>query len=305
MNKTNVGFLGLGNMGYGMAGRLVDAGYALGVYDIDSAVLDRFLEQYGGAKRQASGRAAAEGADIVVTVLPSGPNVRDAVFADGGLAEGLAAESVLIDMSSSEPWLSVGLAADLAARDIEFVDAPVSGGRIGAEAGTLSIMIGGADAAVARCMPLFEVMGANVFHAGPVGAGHAAKTLNNMVSGVAFAATAEALAIGKRFGLDPAVLVDIMEVSTGRNSSLDHFRREVFTRRFAAGATLDIKVKDCDIAMRLAHETGTPAPLGALSREMWGAALAHLGSGHCITGIARWIEHLTKAEITPGRGVRN
>ena len=160
------------------------------------------------------------------------------------------------------------------------LDAPVSGGVPRAEAGTLSIMVGGDPAVIAGCRPVLQPMAEHIFETGPLGSGHALKALNNLVSAAGLIAAAEALLIGRRFGLDPNVMIDVLNASTGRNNSTENkFKQFVLSRSFASGFSLDLMVKDLTTALDLAHATGTPAPFSAACRELWAAAQAQLESG--------------------------
>jgi 3-hydroxyisobutyrate dehydrogenase len=178
------------------------------------------------------------------------------------------------------------------------LDAPVSGGVPKAVDGTLAIIVGG-DAAVAeRCRPLFEAMGAQIFMAGALGSGHALKALNNLVSAAGLIAAAEALLIGHRFGLDPTVMIDVLNASTGRNNSTENkFKRFILSRRFDSGFSLDLMVKDLTTAVKLARETGAPAVFSGVCRELWAAAQAVLEAESDHTDVVRWFEEMAKTEL--------
>lgn len=234
----NVGFIGIGNMSRPMAANLARAGVPLTIFDADPAQSARFAGDHD-CTVAVSLAELARAVDIVVTMLPTGPIVRDVLLqADGGaLAGALAEGSIVVDMSSSEPEGTRKLGAELGRRGITLIDAPVSGGVPGAEAGTLAIMIGAADdAAVERVEPILSDMGKRLFRTGPLGSGHAMKALNNYVAAAGFTAAAEALIIGEHFGLDRAVMIDIINNSTGRNFNTEHpIKDHVLPRSFAAG----------------------------------------------------------------------
>jgi len=217
--------------------------------------------------------------DIVITMLPTGAVVRDALLGAGGIARALARGKIVVDMSSSDPNGTRELGRALAALGIALVDAPVSGGVRGAEAGTLAIMVGGEDeAAIARVCPVLETMGAKVFRTGPLGSGHAMKALNNYVAAASFAATSEALLVGKRFGLEPAVMVEILNASSGRNFHTDIvFPDHVVGGKFAAGFAIGLMAKDVGIAADVARASGVDAPLCRLTSELWSGARDALG----------------------------
>jgi 3-hydroxyisobutyrate dehydrogenase len=201
-------------------------------------------------------------------------------------------------MGSSSPTGTQALGRELGGRGVALLDAPVSGGVARAEAGTLAIMVGGDPVEVERCRPLLAPLGNRIFATGPLGSGHALKALNNLVSAAGFVAAAEALLIGRRFGLDPDVMVDVLNASTGRNNSTENkFKQFVFSRTFASGFALDLMVKDLATALELAGATETPAPLGARCRDLWIAAQEELGPGADHTAVVQWLEKLAGAVL--------
>lgn len=280
LRNTTVAFVGLGNMGEPMARNLSRAGIALRLHDAGAeraATLAASLERATACSDWA---ALADGAQFVVTMLPTGAIVRQVLLEqDGGLAAHLAPGATVIDMSSSEPLGSRALAEALGARGLRFIDAPVSGGVPGAVAGSLSIMAGAADPAhVDAALPVFEAMGQRVFRTGGPGSGHAMKALNNYVAATAYAATAEALLIGERFGLDEAQMVEILNASTGRSFNSEVvFAGHVVTRRFATGFALGLLAKDVGIAAALGEALAVDAPVSRLVRQRWQDARAALG----------------------------
>jgi 3-hydroxyisobutyrate dehydrogenase len=206
--------------------------------------------------------------------------------------------SILIDMSSSSPNGTQTLALILAKHGISMLDAPVSGGVPRAVAGTLAIMVGGDSAVVEQCRPLFEAMGERIFETGGAGSGHAMKALNNLLSAAGFVATAEVLLIGRRFGLDPSIMIDVLNASSGRNNSTENkFKPFILSRAFNSGFTLDLMVKDLTTAVELARETGTPAILSTTCRELWAAAQAKLEKEVDHTNVVRWLEEMAKTEL--------
>lgn len=300
MTIKTVGFIGTGMMGSRMVPHIASAGWPVHVYDLKQDAASGVARAHNGIVVEDSAKAVAEAADAVITMLPAGPDVNAAVLGPGGLAEGFAAGDVLVDMSSSQPWLTVDLAAELEARGIGMVDSPVSGGVKGAEAGTLTLMIGGEDALVERCMPVLETMAAHVFRTGKVGSGHALKTLNNMLSALNTMAAAEILLIGKRFGLDPEVMVDVINESTGMNSAMKrNMKQEVISRNFGGGFAWDLKFKDFGIAMELARRTETPATLCGTAYQLNQAAQTWMGDteGKTSIEVVRWLEHIAGTEI--------
>jgi 3-hydroxyisobutyrate dehydrogenase len=215
-------------------------------------------------------------------MLPTGQIVRDVYLLeqDGGLARYLARDTVAIDMSSSEPSGTRQLGAALAKRGLILLDAPVSGAVPRAQSGTLTIMLGGDDAtAIERSKLLLSAMGNRIFETGGLGSGHAMKALNNFVAATSYTAAAEALLVGQRFGLDPARMLEILNVSTGRNFITEVVMKEhVVDRKFATGFALGLLAKDVKIAADLANEMQQDAPLAQLIKERWALARDRLGA---------------------------
>jgi len=295
-----VGFIGLGNMGLPMAANLAKAGQDIIVYDLNRGVVDDFVKEHGG--RPANGLVSvAENADLIITIVPTGKDVRRIALGDGdvdALAAHMESGKLLLDMSSSDPTGSVDLAGVLREQGISFVDAPVSGGVKRAIDGSLAIMVGGDPADIERCQPLLDIMGGQIFQCGPVGSGHAMKALNNMLSAIGLAAAGEALLIGKKFGLDPAVMVDTINRSTGRNNATEvKFHQFVLNENFASGFTNALMVKDLTTAQDLARATEVPAPFTALVREIFAETKAQFGSDSDHTEVVRWQQAVSKVDL--------
>lgn len=277
--SLNIAFIGLGNMGQPMVANLAKAGFDLKLHDLDQAHTQALAKQHG-ARACADWASLAQGTDVVITMLPTGAIVRDVLLdRDGGLAAHLQPGTLVVDMSSSEPLATQELAGALAERGLALVDAPVSGGVPGAVAGTLSIMAG-CDAAenLQRLAPVFAAMGKRVFHTGNCGSGHAMKALNNFVAASAYVATAEALAIGTRFGLEAAQIVDIINVSTGRSFNSEVvFSNHVVPGTFNTGFALGLLAKDVGIATGLGQALEIDAPLSLTVHQRWKQAREDLG----------------------------
>ncbi|MBV8912101.1 MAG: NAD(P)-dependent oxidoreductase [Acetobacteraceae bacterium] len=292
-----VGFIGVGAMGRPMAARVAAAGFPLTVLDADAQKAGAVAKELG-AGLAASGAELAGGAELIVTMLPTSAAVAAALSGEGGVLAGLRPGAIIVEMSSGVPAETKALAALVSAAGGRLIDAPVSGGVVRAVTGELAIMAGGDPEAIARAEPLLRAMGATIMRTGAVGSAHAMKALNNLVSAGGFLLGIEALLIGQAFGLDPAVMVDVLNASTGMsNSSQRKFKQFVLSRSFDAGFGLDLMVKDLGIAMGVARETGTPAPMAALVREMWAAAQAMLGPGQDHTAAARLSERLAGREL--------
>ena len=292
---SKIAFIGLGNMGAPMVRRLVEAGYSLAVYDLDRRAQEELAATCACQSAPDAGQAA-QGCQMVITMLPHGKAVRQAVLGSGeapGLAQALAPGAVLVDMSSSAPLGTQALGQELAAQGIEMLDAPVSGGVTKAISGQLSILVGGRPETVEYCRPVLAAMGQSIFATGPLGSAHALKALNNMLSAAGLVAAAEVLLVGKRFGLDPDTMIEVFNASTGMNNSTKNkYRQFVLSRRFDSGFSLALMVKDLGLAMELARDTSTPVVLSAVCRELCASALAGLeGESPDHTEVARWLEN--------------
>ena len=275
----SVGFVGVGNMGWPMAHNLVDAGYRLTVHDADADRSRRFASEHSCVA--AEGPTDFADVETVVTMLPDDGIVQEALLGwQGGIATALRPGSLVIDMSSSNPRGTRLLGEELRRREIALVDAPVSGGVPRATTGTLSLMIGGDDADVARAWPLLEVLGDPLFRAGPLGAGHALKSLNNFAAASAYVTLAEAISIGLHFGLDPEVLVDVINTSTGRSFISEVvFKDFVLPGTYSTGFALGLLAKDVGIAADLAETAGVDAPACEVVNRRWSQAATALGGG--------------------------
>jgi 3-hydroxyisobutyrate dehydrogenase len=294
----HVGFIGLGNMGFPMASRLADAGYALTVYDVKNDVQAAFLEK-NHARIADSPAKAADRNDIVITMLPDSKAVSMVVLGTEtteGMIGTMTPGSILVDMSSSSPTETQKIGKLLAARDICMIDAPVSGGVPKAKSGELAVIAGGEIETMERCRPIFEVMGSRIFHSGPLGSGHAVKALNNMCSAAGLIAAAEVLLVGRRFGVNHKIMNNILNASTGRNNSTENkMDRYVFSRNFSSGFSMDLMVKDLTTATNLAQDLGVPFLFSSTCRELWAAAQAGLEKGVDHTSVVCWFEELAQA----------
>jgi 3-hydroxyisobutyrate dehydrogenase len=297
--QARVGFVGLGNMGWPMARNLAEAGFALTVGDADPDLRERFVSEHGGEAAASPADFAA--CDVVVTMLPNDKIVRDVVLEwEGGIAENLPDGAVVLDMSSSGPTATRSLGEALAPTGVGLVDAPVSGGVPRAETGTLSLMVGGDDeAAIAKAMPVLEVLGEKIFRTGGLGSGHALKALNNFLAAASYAAATEALQVGEEFGLDPEVMFEVINTSTGRSFVSEIVIGEnVVTGAYATGFALALLAKDVGIAADLAETQGADAPVLSLVAERWAAAAesAPAGADHSETHRQWWPEAVAAGE---------
>jgi 3-hydroxyisobutyrate dehydrogenase len=298
-SKPTVGFIGVGNMGWPMAACLVKAGFPVLINDSRREVANNFVQQHGGSAPDTLKQLAA-GSDIVVTMLPTSVIVEHVLTGgDDNLFAGMKPGTIVIEMSSGVPSVTQRLAEQMAALGGHMIDGPVSGGVPRAKTGELAIMVGGDAAIIERATPVLSAMG-TVLRTGAVGSGQAMKALNNLVSTGGFLIGIEALLIGQRFGLDPAVMTDVLNAATGMNNSTQKkFKQFVLSRGFNAGFTMGLLAKDLSIALQVGRETGTAAPVSALVKEMIVSAEAMFGSAADHTEMAKWVEKLVGEELKP------
>ena len=265
---TKIGFIGVGNMGGPMARNLVQAGHELAAFDLDKEKLNLVVQ--AGARRAASVADAVAGVEMVVTMLPAGEHVRAVYTGEDGVIAASAAGTLLIDSSTIDVDSARAAHAAAAAAGFEMIDAPVSGGVGGAEAGTLTFMCGGTAAAFARAKPILDVMGGNIFHAGDAGAGQVAKICNNMILGAAMIVTGEAFTLGQRLGLDAQSLFDIVKTASGQTWALTSYcpvpgpvPTSPANRDYQPGFTVEMMAKDLRLAQDAAQGAQLATPIGA------------------------------------------
>ncbi|MGH9134416.1 MAG: NAD(P)-dependent oxidoreductase [Ilumatobacteraceae bacterium] len=296
-----VGFVGLGVMGFPMAGHLTAAGLEVTCFDTDAAMLDRMRAGWPTATVVDNVAAVAEASEVVITMLPDGERVRQVATAAGGLVESMAPGSLLLDCSSAQPWLTLETARRLAEHGIAMVDAPVSGAQWGAEAAELVFMAGGSSTDVERVRPLLDLLGRATFHVGPIGSGHVMKSINNAITAMTFLATAEGLVLGTRAGLDPAAMNAVLNESTGGSwITRNHIEPRILSRTFDDPFRLELMLKDVAIATQLARDLELPLPFVALCESLYRAADREAGPGRSLSELVRWVERLTGVEITAG-----
>ncbi len=301
-HSPRVGFVGLGHMGRPMAARLCQGGLSLFVADKDPVALAGFTKAFDVQVPEGLeelGRAC----DMVITMLPDGEDVRQVMLGTGdgdgdNIASGLSPGAILMDMSSSAPMATRGLGRELADLGIAMIDAPVSGGVARAEDGTLAIMVGGEGAIIETCRAVLALMGRSILATGPLGSGHAMKALNNYVSAAGLTAASEALLIGQRFGLDAAVMVDVLNQSSGRNNSTENkINQFVLNRSFASGFSLGLMAKDLGAAADLARQTESFAPLAEACSKLWSEAEAAIGGDADHTALVQYFEQQTGEQL--------
>ena len=289
-----VALVGLGRMGVPMALRLLAAGYDVRGYDVSEGARRAFEDASGRDATETVVEAVA-GADVLLLMLPDSTSVHDVLAA--GVVEVLPRGGIVLDMGSSDPVRTRAHAEEVERHGHSLVDAPVSGGVVGAESGTLTIMVGGDPDAVARCLPLLECLGSSIVPAGGVGAGHALKALNNLLSATHLLASVEVLRAGQRFGLDPETMVAAINTSSGRSFSTEHkLPRFVLTGTYDTGFSLGLMNKDVQTALGVTGATHTPAHLAQAVAALWDEAAAELGPAADHTEIARWVEGLPEPD---------
>lgn len=271
---ATIGFIGLGNMGGPMAINLVKAGHQVQAFDLSEAAVKRVAE--AGAIAAASAAEAVKGAEFVISMLPAGKHVRGLFLGDDGLLNVMEQSALVIDSSTIDADSARAVAEAAGAAGCAMIDAPVSGGVAGAEAGTLTFMVGGETADVERARPLLEIMGGKIFHAGDAGAGQVAKMCNNMLLAISMIGTSEALNLGVSEGLDPAVLSEIMQSASGGNWVLNVYNpypgvmeKAPASRGYTGGFGTALMLKDLGLAADAAVKCGTSTPLGGLARQLY------------------------------------
>jgi 3-hydroxyisobutyrate dehydrogenase len=300
LTNPTVLFVGLGAMGRPMVAQLAaDGDLRLKVTDLDDDRARGVAAEIGAAQVAAAEVAgAAAVADHVLLMLPDSSVVERVLLGDDGLLRRMSPGANVVDMGSCRPASTVLLADRAAELGLGFVDAPVSGGVSRAATGQLSIMVGARDKDLSDVLPLLRRMGTDVTHVGPPGAGHAMKALNNLLSAIGLVAASEVLSVGSAFGLDPHVMLKVLNGSTGRNHATQvKMERFVLSGAFDSGFSLRLMVKDLRTALDLAHETGTPVPIGAGALEECVAALRLLGSDADHTEIASYVEKRSGTEL--------
>ncbi|GAB2598081.1 3-hydroxyisobutyrate dehydrogenase [Nitrincola alkalisediminis] len=282
---ATIGFIGLGNMGGPMAANLAKAGHNVQAFDLSAEALAKAVE--AGCQSMSSAVDAAQGADVVITMLPAGKHVKSLLMnADVALFDCVPEGTLVIDCSTIDAQTAREVAAAAATKGIHFIDAPVSGGVGGAQAGTLTFIVGGDAQQYAAAKPILEAMGKNIFHAGDHGAGQVAKACNNMMLAILMAGTCEALNMGIKNGLDPAVLSDIMKQSSGNNWALQVYNpvpgvmeNVPASRDYQGGFQVDLMFKDLGLAMDISQQSACATPMGSAARALFNLHKSQ-GNGH-------------------------
>ena len=290
-----VGFIGLGIMGKPMAKNLMEAGYELVLYNRTLEKAEELAED--GAEVAANPREVAENSDIVVTMLPDSPDVRNVVAGEDGVLEGIKEGVLLVDMSTISPVVTEELAAAVKEKGASMLDAPVSGGDVGAIEGTLSIMVGGSEEDFKRAKPLFDVMGNTVTHVGPTGAGQVTKAANQVVVALTIEAVSEALVLGSKGGVAPEKILDVLSGGLAGNKVMEVKREKFLSHEFDPGFRSELHHKDLGIALAAGREYGVVLPVTAIVDQMLLAMKKKGWGGEDHSALLRVIEDLSQHEI--------
>ena len=290
----NVGFIGLGIMGTPMAVHLIAAGYPLAVYTrgvLTAAIAD------SSAVKCKSGREVAERSEVVIVMVPDTPDVEAVLFGDHGVASGLTAGKIVVDMSSISPIATKMFAQKINALGCEYLDAPVSGGEVGARNATLSIMVGGSDATFEKIRPLFEKLGKNITLVGRNGDGQTAKVSNQIIVALNIEAVAEALLFAAKAGADPARVRQALMGGFASSKVLEVHGERMVKRTFDPGFRIELHQKDLSLALSSARALGVSLPNTATAQELFNACAAHGGKGWDHSAMVKALEQLANFEI--------
>jgi 2-hydroxy-3-oxopropionate reductase len=291
-----VGFIGLGIMGGPMAKNLMEAGYELVLYNRTREKAEDLAEE-GDAEVAGSPKEIAESSDVIVTMLPDSPDVRDVVVGESGVLEGIREGSLLVDMSTISPVVTEELAEKIRERGASMLDAPVSGGDVGAIEGTLSIMVGGSEEDFERAKPLFDVMGKTVTHVGPTGAGQVTKAANQVVVALTIEAVSEALVLGSKGGVAPEKILDVLSGGLAGNKVMEVKREKFLSHTFDPGFRSELHHKDLGIALAAGREYGVVLPVTAIVDQMLLTMKKKGWGSEDHSALLRVIEDLSQHEI--------
>jgi 2-hydroxy-3-oxopropionate reductase len=294
---TNIGFIGLGIMGRPMAGHLIDGGHKLFLYNRSSPPKELIDK---GAQACANGREVAQLSDVIITMVPDTPDVEQALFGREGVAEGLTPGKTVVDMSSISPIATKEFAKRINALGCDYLDAPVSGGDVGAKAATLTIMVGGPETAFAKVKPIFELMGKNINLVGGAGDGQTTKVANQIIVALTIEAVGEALLFASKAGADPARVRQALMGGFASSRILEVHGDRMVKRNFAPGFRIALHQKDLNLALQGARSLGVSLPNTASCQELLNAAVAAGGSAWDHSGMVRVLERLACHEIGQG-----
>lgn len=296
LDKTKtVGFIGLGIMGKPMAKNLIKAGYKLVVFDVNKDVVKEVVEY--GAKEGQSAKEIGQKADVVITMLPDSPHVREVILGQNGVLEGAKPGTIIVDMSSIAPMVTKEIAAIADEKGVEMLDAPVSGGEPKAIEGTLAIMVGGSEAIFNKLKDLLLVMGASVVYAGDIGSGNVTKLANQIIVALNIAAMSEAMVLATKAGVDPEKVYNAIRGGLAGSTVLDAKMPLVLNGNFKPGFRIELHIKDLRNALDTAHEIGVPVPLTSLVMESMQALKVDGRSKDDHGGLIQFYEKLAGIEV--------
>ncbi len=293
-----LGYIGLGNMGGALARRILRV-HKMRVYDLNPEAMAKLADK-GGAPSQ-SPKALASECDLVMTCLPTSKEVRDAIFGADGIAAGMKRGGIIADMTTGDPNATRAMAAELAASGISLIDAPVSGGPHGADAGTIAIMIGAPADLYQRVKPVFETISPNIFHCGDVGTGHVMKLVNNVIAASVRTVTFEAVAMGIKNGLSLKTCAEVLAKGSARSYSTEITLPRLVSGQMQANFTLGLMHKDVRLATELGVASASPMPVSNLVREIFQTALNDQGAGADVNMLIRLFERQSQVEVVPGK----
>ena len=282
-----IGYVGLGAMGGALARRLM-LSKKLHVLDLRPEVVETFAGN--GAIPAQNGAALAQTCDVVMLCLPRGSNVRQAIFGEGGLIEGLEPGKILVDQTSGDPDETRAMAAELAEKGITLIDAPVSGGPEGADAGTIAIMVGGPVEAFEKVKPVLEAISPNIDHCGDIGNGHVVKLVNNTIAACNRLAMYEAVAMGRKYGLSLQTMSDVINKSSGRSGATERALPAMLEGKQASNFAIGLMLKDVGLATKLGNNCGAPMMLANIARGLLQAGTYELGESANLDDITAQIE---------------
>jgi 3-hydroxyisobutyrate dehydrogenase-like beta-hydroxyacid dehydrogenase len=289
------GFIGIGRMGGHMAKHILAAGFDLTVHDIRKEAAAGLLEK--GARWADTPKIMAESCDLVITSLPAPKEMQDVVYGPNGLMEGWKAGDIYVDMTTNSPAIVRQVAKDALAKGVTVLDAPVTGGTMGAEGGTLAIIVGGEKNGLEKIHKVLEAMGTKIYHAGDVGCGNIAKLVNNVISITANSIMAEAFVLGVKAGVDPQILWEVATTGTANNWDLARYPQHVFKGNFEPGFRLSLASKDMGLAIQLGREYGIPLTVAAAADQVFMAAKARGLGDKDIYAIFQYMESLSGVEV--------
>ncbi len=298
MSKPKIGFIGLGIMGKPMAGHLIDAGYELVVHNRNRDAVDELVGK--GAIEAHSGKEVAEQSDIVITMLPDSPDVESVALGEGGIIEGAHEELIFVDMSTIAPSVTTQVGEVLAEKGVQSLDAPVSGGDIGAQNATLSIMVGGDEDTFNAVKPLFDIMGQSAILCGPLGAGQTVKACNQILVAVTIAGVSEALTMGTKAGVDPIKIVQVLSGGLARCGVLENRGERMVNGDFDPGFRIRLHYKDLNIIQKTSNDFGVPLPVTSEVFELFKTAMVK-GRGELDhSGLLTVIEDMSNIQARTG-----